>query len=76
MEIKKELLDIVTEYLGVSPDEIDTSLGFKYSGMINSFVLLSMVSEIENHFDISIPNCKLREFNCLDDIIAFIETEI
>lgn len=75
MDIKQELLDIVKDYVDVPAGEIDTSIGFKYVG-INSFVVLSMVSNIEEHFGISIPDSKLMEFATLDDIIAFIRGEL
>lgn len=75
MDIKQELLDIVKDYVDVPVGEIDTSLGLKYVG-INSFVVLSMVSNIEEHFSISIPDSKLMEFATLDDIIEFIGGEL
>ena len=71
MEIKEELLDIVTEYIDTPKDKIDTSVGLKFIGL-NSFVILSMVAEIEEHFNISIPDTKLKEFNTLDDIVNYI----
>ncbi|MCQ2178398.1 MAG: acyl carrier protein [Bacteroidales bacterium] len=75
MDIKQELLDIVKDYVDVPVGEIDTALGLKYVG-INSFVVLSMVSNIEEHFNISIPDSKLMEFATLDDIIEFIGGEL
>ncbi len=75
MDVKEELLDIVTEYIDTSKDKIDTSVGLKFIGL-NSFVMLSMVAEIEEHFNISIPDTKLSEFNTLDDIIRYIEQVI
>lgn len=71
MNVKEELLDIVTEYIDTPKDMIDTSVGLKFIGL-NSFVILSMVAEIEEHFNISIPDTKLPEFNTLDDIIQYI----
>ncbi|MCQ2074499.1 MAG: acyl carrier protein [Bacteroidaceae bacterium] len=75
MDVKEELLDIVTEYIDTPKDRIDTSVGLKFIGL-NSFVTLSMVAEIEEHFGISIPDNKLPEFSTLDDIIGYIEQVI
>lgn len=72
MEIKKELLDIVSEYVDVPVDEIDTSAGLKFSTGMDSFVMLSMVASVEEHFCIRIPNEKLSELKTLDDFIALI----
>lgn len=75
MDIKKDLLEIVNDYVEMPAQEIDTSVGLKFIGL-NSFVILSMVSAIEEHFNISIPDDKLSGFNTLDDIVRFIEAEI
>lgn len=75
MNVKEELLSIVTDYIDTPIDKIDTSVGLKFIGL-NSFVVLSMVSEIENHFNISIPDSKLPEFGTLDDIVKYIESVI
>lgn len=73
MEIRKELLEIVSEFVDMPADEINTAEGFKLSCGLNSFVLFSMVSTIEEKFGISIPNDALAGFRTLDDIIAFVE---
>lgn len=72
MDIRKELLEIVSEFVDMPADEINTSDGFKLSCGLNSFVLFSMVSTIEEHFDINIPNDALAKFRTLDDIIAYV----
>lgn len=71
MDTKSELISIVKDYVEIPENEIDTTLGLKFIGL-NSFVVLSMVSEIEDHFNVSIPDSKLMEFKTLDDIIAYI----
>lgn len=75
MDVKKDLLDIVAEYIDQPASEIDTATGLKFIGL-NSFVTFSMVAAVEEHFSISIPDSKLREFQTLDDIISFIEQEL
>ncbi|MBO4499435.1 MAG: acyl carrier protein [Bacteroidaceae bacterium] len=71
MDKKSELISIVKDYVDVPANEIDTSLGLKFIGL-NSFVVLSMVSAIEDRFNVSIPDSKLMEFKTLDDIIEFL----
>lgn len=72
MDIKKELLDIVGEYVDVPVDSIDTSEGLQFAGL-DSFALLSMVTSIESKFGISIPNEKLSTLKTLDDFIILIQ---
>ena len=76
MNVKEELLDIVSEFTGIPVGEISTSEGFKLSCGLNSFMLFSMVSTIEEHFGISIPNSALMKFQTLDDIIAYVENAL
>ena len=75
MDVKKELLEIVAEYIDSHASEIDTSTGLKFIGL-NSFVTFSLIAAVEEHFCISIPDRKLKEFQTLDDIISFIEQEL
>lgn len=69
--IKRELLEIIGEYIEISED-FDTSLSLKMDAGLNSFALMSLAAAIEEHFDISIPNAELQSFKNLDDIINYI----
>jgi len=73
MDIKEELFVILQDYIDVPTDEIDLDESLKMASGLNSFVFLSMVSSIEEHFGIQIPNDKLVEFKTLNDIIHWIE---
>jgi len=73
MDIKKELFEILQDYIDVPSEEINLDESLKMASGLNSFVFLSMVSSIEEHFGIQIPNDKLVEFKTLNDIIHWIE---
>lgn len=73
MDIKAKLLTIVDDYVDIDAAHIDTSKPLKFACGINSFVMLAMVSAIEEEFDVRIPDEKLYEFKTLDDIIEFLE---
>ncbi len=75
MDIKKELLDIVCEYVVLPAEKINTSEGLQFAGL-DSFALLSMVSSIESKFGIAIPNESLRTLKTLDDFIALIQQSV
>ena len=75
MDIKKELLDIVCEYVDLPAEEINTSEGLQFAGL-DSFALLSMVSSIESKFGIAIPNESLRTLKTLDDFIVLISESV
>lgn len=74
MDIKEELFEILQDYIDVPSEEIDLDESLKMASGLNSFVFLSMVSTIEEHFGVQIPNDKLVEFKTLNDIIRWIET--
>lgn len=73
MSIKEEVLSIVQEYVEIPIDEIDTADGLKFASGLDSFGVLSMISEIEERFNIKVPDTKLMELKTLDDIIKFVE---
>ena len=73
MTIKERILDIVCQYIEVEADKIDTAEPLKYAEGLNSFVLMSMISNIEEEFGIAIPNDTLMDFKTLDDVIDFVE---
>lgn len=73
MDTKAEILAILADYVDTPVDDIDTSAGFKFSTGLDSFVLFSFVSAIEEHFGTTIPNEVLHTINTLDDIISYID---
>lgn len=76
MDVKQEVLDIVREYIDIPTEEVNIEEGLKFAVGIDSFVMFSMVGNIEDHFHISIPNDKLQGFKTLGDIISFIEDNL
>ena len=72
MNIKKELLDILQDYVEVPVDQIDTAGSFREEGAVDSFVFIELVSAIEELFGISIPNADLIQFRSIDDIVAYL----
>lgn len=76
MDIKEELFGILQDYIDVPSEEIDLDESLKMASGLNSFVFLSMVSTIEEHFGVQIPNDKLVEFKTLNDIIHWIENRL
>lgn len=72
MDTRKELLDIIQDYVDVPLSEIDTAGSFREAGGVDSFVFIEMVSAIEEHFGISIPNADLAGFHSIDDIVRYL----
>ncbi len=72
MDIRSEILDILSDYIDLPAEEIDFKQPMKMAAGINSFIFLSMLSAMEERFSITIPNEKLIEFKTLEDVERFI----
>jgi len=76
MDVKKEFLAILQDYVDFPVEEVNTEEAFKAASGIDSFVFIEMIAAIEDHFGISIPNADLKSFNTISDIIRYIETRV
>lgn len=76
MDVKKEFLDILQDYVDFPVEEVNTDEAFKAASGIDSFVFIEMIAQIESHFGISIPNSDLKGFSTIDDIINYIAAKV
>lgn len=68
-----KLKQIISEYVDVPMDQIDDNMSLKNDIGIDSFGLISMLCEIEESFDIDIPESELSNFQTLHDMYSYIE---
>jgi len=73
MNAKQEFLDILQDYVDFPVNEIHTDEPFRASSVVDSFVFIEMISAVEDHFGIRIPNSDLVGFKTVDDIVGYIE---
>ena len=73
MNVKKEFLEILQDYIDFPVNEIHTDAPFKAVSGVDSFVFIEMISSVEDHFGIRIPNSDLIAFKTVDDIVGYIE---
>ena len=78
--IKRELIELISELFKDKGFDIDI---IEYVDLIDdlgmdSITFISIVVEIESHFNIEIPDdmLLLENFKCVDYIISIIETEL
>ena len=76
MDIKKDFLSILQDYVDFPVEEIQTSEPFKAVSGIDSFVMMEIVNSIEDHFSIAIPNNDLVHFRSIDDIVGYIDKRL
>ena len=56
MDVKKDFLGILQDYVEFPVEEIVTSEPFKAVSGIDSFVMMEIVNNLEEHFGITVPN--------------------
>ena len=78
--IKQEVIELVSELFKDKGFDIDI---IEYVDLIDdlgmdSITFISIVVEIEAHFDIEVPDdmLLLENFKCVDDIVSVIENEL
>ena len=76
MDVKKEFLNILQDYVEFPVEEVNTEEAFKAASGIDSFVFIEIIARIEEHFGITIPNADLKSFNTISDIIRYIEARV
>lgn len=69
--IISNLKDILTEYIEI--EEFNPQMSLKGDIGLDSFGLISMICQIEQQFNISIPDYELEKFMQLKDLISYIQ---
>jgi len=77
MEEKKEqiyeyLLHIITEELGVSPTDINPQLDVREDLSFDSLQLYSFVIDVEEAYDIRIPDELIDKVNTVEDLVELV----
>jgi acyl carrier protein len=73
-QIKKEILNMLIERKArISPEEMSDNIDIRNDIDLDSIQILEIIGDIEDRFDIEIPDRKLRELKTVGNIITFIE---
>ena len=76
MNIEQTFFDVLQDYLDFPASELDTALPLKYAADMNSFMLIQLVTALEERFSISIPNRDLKGLPSADDILAYLRSRL
>lgn len=76
MDVKKDFLRILQDFVEFPVEEINTAESFKAVSGVDSFVMMEIVNNVEEHFGIVIPNNDLVHFTSIDDIVGYIGRKI
>lgn len=70
------LKEIITMYADIDPDEINENSSLRSDLGLNSLVLMNMIVEVEDHYDIEIPEEDILNFDTIGDVIEYLENAI
>lgn len=69
----EQLKEIISEYTGVEPKDIDEQMSLSGDIGLDSFSLISMICDIENSFNVSIPEAEIPKFQTLTDLYTYLD---
>lgn len=67
------LKKIISMYTDINPDEITCESDIRNDLGLNSLTLMNLVVEVEDHYNIEIPEDTAVEFETVGDVIAYLE---
>lgn len=70
------LKEIITMYADIDPDKINENSSLRSDLGLNSLVLMNMIVEVEDHYDIEIPEEDIMNFDTIGDVIEYLENAI
>ena len=70
-----KLKNIISQYVDVKPEQINDNMSLNAELGLDSFALISMLVDIEESFNVEIPDCVLPNFQTLNDLYTYIELE-
>ena len=72
-EMLEQLAEIICNYIDIDPDEVKSGVSLRSDlGMI-SLDMINMTVEIEDTFNISLPNSEIINISTVDELIKYIE---
>ncbi len=65
--------NVICEFIDIDPDDITPESNLRTDIGLNSLDCVSLAQELENEYDIEIPNADLSKFKTVNDVIQFLE---
>lgn len=70
----EELREIICQYVDVTPEQVTEDARFIEDLGFNSYDFMSMVGEIEEHFDIEVEERDVVNVKTVEDAIEYIQS--
>ena len=66
---------IILEYVDLDPDTLTADTSLRGDLGLNSFILVNLITAIEEEFDVEIPENEIRSFHDLGDLVHYLEIQ-
>lgn len=70
-----KLKEIISEYTGVNPEDMDGNMSLSGNIGLDSFSLISIICDIEEYFKVDIPENEITNFQTLDDVYNYLSAQ-
>jgi acyl carrier protein len=74
-QMLQDIIDVLAQYTDVPAEEINESSDLIDDLELNSFDVITIVSDFEDQYGIQIPDDQIAEFRTVADIEAYLEKE-
>lgn len=72
----KRLKKIFVEYMGIENIEINRETNIKNDLGLNSFDLAQLVCNVEDEFDVEIPDSEMKNIKTVGDVVDYLEKQV
>ena len=72
-EMLEQLAEIICNYIDIDPDEVKSGVSLRSDLGMSSLDMINMTVEIEDTFNISLPNSEIINISTVDELIKYIE---
>ncbi len=69
----QEIIEVLAQYTDVPPEQINETSNLVDDLELNSFDVMTIVSDFEEQYDVHIPDEQIMEFRTVADIEEFLE---
>ena len=76
MNVEKEIIKIIIEHLGVSPDEITKESSLTRDLNASQLEINDLILALQDHFKLKIPEEELANLEKVGDIITYISDHL
>ena len=76
MSVEERVIEIVSEQMGVNKDQINKDTSFINDLGADSLDTVELVMELEEEFDITIPDEKAEEIQTVGQAVSYIEEHL